>query len=661
MESFIVDDIENLNSELEKELFGYYDQLDSDNEKNVRLPEYLIEELRSNFNSNYAKNFHARGGSKEIFRVRDPHTSRDVALAKLKEGASVEQMERFLNEARITAALEHPSIMPIYDIGLDENEKPFFTMKFLHDQSLHKIIYEMKEKNSSYTDKFDQAILLDFYVKICEAISYAHSRGIIHLDLKPENVMIGEYGEVYVCDWGLAKVLNESDNITSEFNSFDIDFINDFTLNGVIKGTPGYMAPEQVATNIGPRDRQTDIYALGAILYAILTYNSPYCESSKVEMLKATIRGKLPSPQKYNIKVADSLNAIVLKAIAVEKSDRYETVQEIIDDIKAYQAGFATSAENASFLKALLLLIKRHKTAATLLSLLFIFVISMTVTLKQRSDKLQQALNLYNQEKSVREELLIKATPALLSRWYSEMPLLDFDWLHQQLDEIIRFNPDNGNAKLIKSYLYFSQLNFNKALAFAERLPKPAINKNTLTVKALVKLCRKSIEKNGYITVNTILKCFQTDHFGEYNQHVSRLFAASAFSQLKSDSEKSDLVKQVLRFCGYKGKTFPDNCITTSPDGIVTLDLSGIPITTLWGADFLPIHRWILKNSQLKHYPSTGNKTVEFVDFTGCRLKALRGLKNSPNLKEAILPSNKRNSSIANTLKLKGVKCHFVD
>jgi len=588
-----VDDIENLDSELEKELFDYYDQLDSDNEKERRLPEYLIEELRSNFDSNHEKNFHARGGSKEIFRVRDPHTSRDVALAKLKEGASVERMERFLNEARITAALEHPSIMPIYDIGLDENERPFFTMKFLHDQSLHKIISELKENNNSYTEKFDQAMLLAFFVKVCEAISYAHSRGIIHLDLKPENVMIGEYGEVYVCDWGLAKALNESDNITSEFKSFDIDLINDFTLNGVIKGTPGYMAPEQVATNIGSRDRQTDIYALGAILYTILTYNSPYCEFSKVDILKATLRGKLPSPQKYNAKVADSLNAVVLKAMAVKKNERYETVQEIIEDINAYQTGFATSAENASFLKALFLLIKRHKTATTLLSLLFIFVISMTVTLKQRSDKLQQALDLYNQEKNVREELLVKATPALLSKWYSEMPLLDFEWLHRQLDEIIKFNPVNGNAKLIKSHLYFSQLDFDKALAFAKQLPKPAINENTLTVKKLVECARKGIEKDGYITAETVVKCFQIDHFGKYNNHVSRLFAASAFSQLKSDSEKSDLVKQVLIFCGYKGKKLPNDCITTSTEGIVTLDLSGTAIKALWGIDFFPIHRWI--------------------------------------------------------------------
>lgn len=309
------------------------------------------------------KCFFAAGGMKVIYKIQDLRTNRFVAMAELKDGCEgpVLKSEQFLREARIAAALEHPNILPVYDIGLHDDGAPFFTMKLMKGVSLDQILREKGTLNRACQHTFDRAALLEVFVKVCEAVAYAHSCRVIHLDIKPANIMIGDYGEVYVCDWGIARVLDRSMVECQEIVTLDEGILNDITLSGVVKGTPGFMAPEQVDKRFGRKCEQTDIYALGALLYAMLAGRRPLAGLSSEAVISATVSGQVPPLKSVSEQVPDSLNAICVKSMAVEQECRYGSVKALLADLRAYQEGFATQAENASAFKLLCLLLKRNR------------------------------------------------------------------------------------------------------------------------------------------------------------------------------------------------------------------------------------------------------------------------------------------------------------
>ncbi len=318
------------------------------------------------------KEIHSTGGMKVISKVNDLRSGRSIAMAEMKLGEDISpaEAEKFLREARLTASLEHPNIVPIYDIGLNELGQPFFTMKFMKDEDLTKIIRELVKVNPSYTRKYSLNKLLDIFIKVCDAVSYAHSKHVVHLDIKPSNIMIGDCGEVYICDWGLAKILQVEDELPTQEFLYDEAVMKDITLTGEVKGTPGYMAPEQIDTRFGDKNETTDIYALGALLYTILTLKRPYAKLSVTRTIKATTRGKLPHPKDITYRdFSDSLDAVCMKAMALEQEDRYNAVEELVNDIRSYQEGFITEAESRTTAKSLFYLLKRNRLLATMLIL----------------------------------------------------------------------------------------------------------------------------------------------------------------------------------------------------------------------------------------------------------------------------------------------------
>ncbi len=373
----------NLPSEFKPELLNYY-QLACEEE--ARGEEVMTEDLDSPIFSEIKaddqhytdKHIHSMGGMKLICRVNDLRTGRPIAMAEMKKQGkcSPEEVEQFLREARITAALEHPNIVPIYDIGLNKQGKPFFTMKFMKDDSLKKVIRELVKANPFYTQKYTLNILLDIFLKVCDAVAFAHSCRVVHLDIKPGNVMIGQYGEVYICDWGLSKLLDSSREKYAGIAPLDETIMNEITLFGVVKGTPGFMAPEQINSKFGAKNEQTDIYALGALLYTMLVLKRPYSGMDVKQTLEATQRGTLMPPKDVGIReVPESLTAICMKAMARNQKDRYKSVDDMIADIRSYQEGFATEAENATPLKALKLYLKRNKLLISMI--LFLLVPAM--------------------------------------------------------------------------------------------------------------------------------------------------------------------------------------------------------------------------------------------------------------------------------------------
>jgi serine/threonine protein kinase len=333
------------------------------------------------------------GGMKAILQVADKDTTRNVAMAIIPdfEERPKQDINRFVREARITARLEHPNIVPIHDIGIDSNGSPYFTMKYLRGHSLAVTLKKLNQGNPEALEYYTLPRLLRIFVKVANAIAFAHSKKVIHLDLKPENIHVGDFGEVLVLDWGLSKFLGKEDDWEGDDkadNRFDSKSENILavrsalvTLDGVAKGTPGYMAPEQAAGKNTEKDERTDIYGLGCILYAILTFENPLANRKDVKkMLHDTVVGNIESPSQLKNPerpIPAPLEAICLKAMNLLPDDRYQSVYELRNDIFAFMSGFAPKAENASPIKKTYLFINRNwlPLAFTLTLIMLIVII----------------------------------------------------------------------------------------------------------------------------------------------------------------------------------------------------------------------------------------------------------------------------------------------
>jgi serine/threonine protein kinase len=298
------------------------------------------------------------GGMKTVTEVIDRDTGRRVAMASVPDAQErhVSDLYRFVQEAIITARLEHPNIVPIHDIGIDADEAPYFTMKLLKGRTLSVLLRKLRDKEPYETNKYNEERLLFVFMRICNAMAFAHSKHVIHLDLKPDNVHIGEFGEVLVLDWGLAKYIGTTDNLANPMLKYHPAYEDEppviasgATLDGIARGTPGYMAPEQAAGLNSQKDRRSDIYALGAILYAMFTHHNPLPSGNVKEMLISTIKGEITPPNKVkNLPrpVPAGLEAIIMKAMQQNPDKRYQSVNELREDLFAYIGGYATTAES---------------------------------------------------------------------------------------------------------------------------------------------------------------------------------------------------------------------------------------------------------------------------------------------------------------------------
>ena len=329
----------------------------------------------------------ARGGMGQIYFGEDPQLKRQVAV-KVSSVSYGGEDPRFSKEAEVLALLAHPNIVPIYNVGVDAQGRPFYSMKLVKGRTLQAVLNALKDGNTAATKEYTQAALLTIFRKVCDAMAFAHAKGILHRDLKPENIMVGEYGEVLVMDWGLAKILGERDAAGAVKAAVTDTGDYGMTLEGEVMGTPQYMSPEQAEGMVAERDTRSDIYSLGGILYAILTLRPPVGGSTLVEVLGNVKSGVLSPmgtatrmakgiggrPEPMTVAVPAALQAVTLKAMACNREKRYASVEDFAEDIESYQNGFATSAESAGLLRRARLWVARNRTltasAAVLLVLL---------------------------------------------------------------------------------------------------------------------------------------------------------------------------------------------------------------------------------------------------------------------------------------------------
>jgi len=270
------------------------------------------------------------GGMGEVHLSTDAWIARDVALKVMRPEQSRHDTARarFVREARIQGQLEHPSIVPVYDIGMRADGAAFFTMKRVKGHTLHAILHGLRTGHAPTLAAYSRRRLLAAMSQVSAAVAFAHSRGIVHRDLKPDNVMLGDFGEVYVLDWGVAKVLEDSWARVPQGSS-PAAAPPGQTQSGSLIGTPGYAAPEQVKGDLSAVGPRSDVYSLGAILYEVLAL-APLHEGSTVEALvTSTLLPKVARPSDRRAGIAPELDAICVRAAAWDPASRFPTAREL--------------------------------------------------------------------------------------------------------------------------------------------------------------------------------------------------------------------------------------------------------------------------------------------------------------------------------------------
>ncbi len=288
----------------------------------------------------------ARGGMGVVYAAEDEKLERRVALKVLDvPGTDGDLANRLMREARVLARLEHPGIVPVHDVGTLADGRVFYTMKFVEGQRLDKFI----EAVESVQDR------LRLFLRICEAVAFAHARGVLHRDLKPANIMVGPFGEVLVMDWGLAKILRSEAQTADRAADPEATILekpkqpgdaNDSTKSsvitghGTVMGTPGYMSPEQARGEVEVLDARSDIFSLGALLRFILTQKTPAGFTPRLDR---------------------SLEAICAKATAEQRDSRYSAVQDLGQDVSRYLDGLAVGAHRESIFEKTARFYRRYR------------------------------------------------------------------------------------------------------------------------------------------------------------------------------------------------------------------------------------------------------------------------------------------------------------
>ena len=314
-----------------------------------------------------------RGGIGRVMKALDQLLDRPVALKELFSTGPATR-RRFMREVLITARLQHPSIVPVYDAGRLADRSPFYAMKLVAGQPLNEAI----EKATTLPQRL---ALLPTVGAIADAIAYAHSQRIIHRDLKPANILVGEYGETIVIDWGLAKDLQGDDPDALDAGPYRAASI-DHTVIGAVLGTPAYMAPEQAAGE--PVDERADVYALGAILYHVVAGTAPHEGTTFEEMVKRVIVGDILPLAKREPAVPLDLAAIATKAMARDPSARYANAQGFADDLRRFSTGKLVASHTYATRELLRRWVKRHRGAITV-ALTALVVLGVVATLALRN------------------------------------------------------------------------------------------------------------------------------------------------------------------------------------------------------------------------------------------------------------------------------------
>ena len=364
----------------------------------------------------------AKGGMGQITLVHDTHLGRDIALKQLlqrnilpetRPGApttailTIPIIARFLQEARVTGQLEHPSIIPVYELGYRKDGSLYYTMKLIRGQSMHEVLKDAK-------DIRERLALLPHFLDLCFAITYAHSRGVIHRDLKPMNIMIGEFGETVLIDWGIAKVQGQDDihakGLQETVHAMRVSSAEATakTMYGQTIGSPYFMPAEQAMGRTDLIDERSDIYSLGAVLYVILTGQMPYAGNNVREFMGKVGQVEPKPVRDMEPQAPPELAAIVKKAMALVPENRYQSAKELTTEIEKFISGGQVSAYDYSMVEIAKRYYKKHKTRINMLAgfaaVLLVLGVYSYIRIREQRDIAEEQRGIAVEQRGIAEE-----------------------------------------------------------------------------------------------------------------------------------------------------------------------------------------------------------------------------------------------------------------
>jgi len=349
---------------------------------------------------------HAKGGLGEVFVALDQSLNREVAIKEIQERHANDpaSRNRFVLEAEITGRLEHPGIVPVYDLGHHPDGRPYYAMRFVRGETLKEAIRSFHAADVHGRSPGERTLafrqLLRRFIDACNAVAYAHSRGVLHRDLKPANIMLGKYGETLIVDWGLAKPVGRdrasADSAEESLRPAASSSITE-TIAGTAVGTPAYMSPEQASGRLGTLGPTTDIYGLGSCLYTLLTGNPPVEDGEVGEVLRRVQRGEITPPRRVNARTPLALEAVCLKAMALSPDDRYPAALSLAGDVEHWLADEPVLAWKEPLMARSCRWVRRHQSAvgsAMAATLVILLCLAASLGIVARA---------YRQEKDARE------------------------------------------------------------------------------------------------------------------------------------------------------------------------------------------------------------------------------------------------------------------
>ncbi|MFO7567669.1 MAG: serine/threonine-protein kinase [Enhygromyxa sp.] len=302
-----------------------------------------------------------RGGMGEVKLAHDHDIGRKVAVKRLLDEQNPHAVARFIDEVRTVGSLEHPNIVPIHDVGVDEDGSLFFVMKYVEGETLASIIKKLAAGDRDYHARYNFEARLDVFIGLLRALQYAHSQGLVHRDIKPENLMIGRFGEVVVMDWGIARAIRDQGESgqASAIGPFEIDRASTETVDGSVIGTPQYMSPEQAAGEVAGLDGRSDLYSAFAVLFELLTLQPfiPAGKSAMETVLNASQKQapNVMDPVYRRTEVQDAvpveLRHFLKHGLQHDKQARYASAAEVIGELERVRSGDCAVACAVTFMK----------------------------------------------------------------------------------------------------------------------------------------------------------------------------------------------------------------------------------------------------------------------------------------------------------------------